>query len=223
MTRKFPLSLVICMVSLCLPTMSVNTRYPLVDSSTPNTASVCNQTDLPSPVNNWNSTTECAEQIYFKEQSPGGSVYGITVSNVRYAHPYYAAWIDVTKTSNCCILRASLYMGRLALLRNQRLDRPCCLNQKCSDVFNGSELYTGFEDGRFVYMGNLQHITMYAFFLLRGIVDIIMFITARFHLHDRAPLDILVHMLLDHSLMASVLVACAECAFPDVAILGSIR
>jgi len=39
------------------------------------------------------------------------------------------------------------------------------------------ETITGFENGQFVHYGNAQHITMFFFFGLNGIVDIIMFYT----------------------------------------------
>lgn len=88
---------------------------------------------------------ECVFEVMWKEKiqqqgrTPNCFYLIIFVLQVKYAYSYYAAWIEVTEQSACCILRASLKDGQLVLLRNQRLERPCCIKEKkCSDVFDGS-------------------------------------------------------------------------------------
>ena len=35
------------------------------------------------------------------------------------------------------------------------------------------ELYTGFKDGKFAHLHNAQHMTMFAFFFLNGVADLL--------------------------------------------------
>jgi len=120
----------------------------------------------------------------------------------------------------------------------------------CTLGFLG-ELYTAFNGGRFVNFGNLQHMTMYTFFFLSGVTDLLcirkspqgltpllppgsdyfVLMTAavvewllfKFHLHGRNPLDVMVHTLLGHTILAAVVVVAAECHFRRSALLGYIR
>ncbi|XP_077493150.1 transmembrane protein 45B-like [Amblyomma americanum] len=86
------------------------------------------------------------------------------------------------------------------------------------------EVVTGFEDGRFVHMVNAQHVSMYLFYLLSGIVDVmtncrfpfppgtdyatlLLAVTVEgllfhFHLHGRPHLDVLIHTLLVYTVAA---------------------
>ncbi|XP_065582958.1 transmembrane protein 45B-like [Artemia franciscana] len=94
------------------------------------------------------------------------------------------------------------------------------------------ETITGFENGQFVHYGNAQHITMFFFFGLNGIVDIIMFytnflpkkldyLTASLgfaveaflfanHLHGRSSMDKQVHYYLNYAVMACAISTLAE-------------
>ncbi|XP_018496112.1 transmembrane protein 45B [Galendromus occidentalis] len=110
------------------------------------------------------------------------------------------------------------------------------------------EAYTAFEDGRFSHLGNLQHMTMYTFFLISGIIDLwsarksigrrlppgsdfaaiivaamVEWLLFRFHLHGRDPLDVLVHTLLGFTIVAIVLIVLAECVFRESVLLGYMR
>lgn len=90
------------------------------------------------------------------------------------------------------------------------------------------EIWTGFsKDWRFVNIGNGQHATMFFFFGLTGVVDIMIhhkfnlppdmdyvsvtmavvveFVLFRFHLHGRKDLDVLVHTLLLYAIAASII------------------
>ncbi|RWS24978.1 transmembrane protein 45B-like protein [Leptotrombidium deliense] len=88
-----------------------------------------------------------------------------------------------------------------------------------------AEIVTAFDNGKFTSMGNTQHSTMYFFFGLNGVVDVLLFygmpvpqgsdyltmalacfiegLLFYFHLHGRTMLDILVHQLLLVAIIAS--------------------
>ena len=100
------------------------------------------------------------------------------------------------------------------------------------------EVYTGFEpNGRFS-LSNGQHITMYVFFGLSGVVDIVaprcrllqelhvdyvIFAMAfavelflfRFHLRGRVPLDVQVHQLLILAIACNLICAVIEAVYQD--------
>ncbi|KAL3882263.1 hypothetical protein ACJMK2_028625 [Sinanodonta woodiana] len=88
------------------------------------------------------------------------------------------------------------------------------------------EIYTGFSEGRFVNIGNGQHATMFFYFGLTGIIDILTYYRAplppdtdyvmmsmalivegllfKFHLHGRADMDVLLHTLLIYTIGANI-------------------
>ena len=94
------------------------------------------------------------------------------------------------------------------------------------------EVITGFHEGKFEYMGNGQHATMFFFFGMSGIIDILVHhkipipkgieyimltlafavaaILFRFHLHGRTDLDILIHTLLMYVVYACVIACLVE-------------
>jgi hypothetical protein len=100
------------------------------------------------------------------------------------------------------------------------------------------ECYTAFHNGVFTNMGNAQHMTMFLFFGLGAIIEIMLFYHHRFpfvppdldyvcsilaftvegllfafHLHGRGTLDIRVHVLMVLVVAGCVLSSCAEMKF----------
>ena len=96
----------------------------------------------------------------------------------------------------------------------------------CTIGFIG-EIATAFKDGQFVHYGNGQHATMFFFFGMSGIVDILLYhkvplpansgyvasclalivegVLFKFHLHGRTDLDVLIHTLLVYTVFAAVI------------------
>ncbi|XP_033740157.1 transmembrane protein 45B-like [Pecten maximus] len=94
------------------------------------------------------------------------------------------------------------------------------------------EIYTGFSDGKFTALGNGQHATMFFFFGLTGVIDLLLYFRApvpkdldyasmwlallvegllfKFHLHGRNELDVLLHTLLIYTIGANLLALLAE-------------
>lgn len=94
------------------------------------------------------------------------------------------------------------------------------------------ESATAFENGTFYYIGNGQHITMYFFYGLSGVVDLLLHynfplpkkldyftlliaiftegILFKFHLHDREEFDTTVHVLLIYAVFLTMLPVLAE-------------
>lgn len=95
------------------------------------------------------------------------------------------------------------------------------------------EIWTGFsKDWRFVNLGNGQHATMFFFFGLTGVVDIMIyhkcslppdmdyvsiilaviveFVLFKFHLHGRKDLDVLLHTLLIYAIAAGIIAIAME-------------
>lgn len=94
------------------------------------------------------------------------------------------------------------------------------------------EIIHGFVDGQFRAIGNGQHATMFFFFGLTGLIDILIHFRAplprnidyisnamafgveallfNFHLYGRTPLDVLVHVLLLYVVLASIVCVFAE-------------
>ena len=65
-------------------------------------------------------------------------------------------------------------------------DRGCCCRGRefpldsiikavCCAVGLAGEVYTGFNNGKFVYIGNAQHSTMFSMFMLAGIFELLNF------------------------------------------------
>ena len=95
-----------------------------------------------------------------------------------------------------------------------------------------AEVITAFNSGKFEYMGNGQHATMYFFFGLCGLIDILvhhkvalpkgidyaMHVVAfsvegllfNFHLHGRTELDVLIHVLLHYCVIGTVIAILVE-------------
>lgn len=94
----------------------------------------------------------------------------------------------------------------------------------CCAIGIAGEVATGFKGGRFVHMGNTQHVSMYLFYLFSGLVDVLtncrfpfptdtdyvgllLAVTVEgllfhFHLHGRAHLDVLIHTILVYVIAA---------------------
>ncbi|XP_064615521.1 transmembrane protein 45B-like [Liolophura sinensis] len=94
------------------------------------------------------------------------------------------------------------------------------------------EIYTGFNNGKFVAMGNAQHATMFAYFGFNGVIDLLQHFKAplprdteyvtlamafmvegllfKFHLHGRSQLDVLVHTLLLYVVYACIISVIVE-------------
>ncbi|KAL5103751.1 Transmembrane protein 45B [Taenia crassiceps] len=108
------------------------------------------------------------------------------------------------------------------------------------------EVYTGFHDGKFEYLGNAQHATMFAMFLLAGIFELLNFyhvfgfyrcsdyfwnflavvtecVLFAFHLHGRTPTDIYVHTILIYVLIVLIVVGLCEAVFPRSLAAGLVR
>ncbi len=88
------------------------------------------------------------------------------------------------------------------------------------------EIITGYHEGKFEYLGNGQHATMFFFFGMSGIIDILVHykvplpkgieymvatlafgveaIFFRFHLYGRTELDVLIHTLLMYTVYACI-------------------
>ncbi|XP_060068244.1 transmembrane protein 45B-like [Ylistrum balloti] len=99
------------------------------------------------------------------------------------------------------------------------------------------EIYTGFNSGKFTTPENGQHATMFFFFGLTGIMDLLVYfrfpvlkdieyvsmiiavtvegMLFKFHLHGRDGVDVLVHTLLVYTISASVLALLAEMRWRD--------
>ncbi len=97
------------------------------------------------------------------------------------------------------------------------------------------EIITAYHDGKFTYLGNGQHATMFFFFGLSGLVDILVHqnlplpkgieyimsaiaftvegILFKFHLHGRTDLDVLIHTLLLYAIIANVAAVFIEMKF----------
>ncbi|KAK7107907.1 transmembrane protein 45B-like [Littorina saxatilis] len=135
-------------------------------------------------------------------------------------------------------------------LRNARFTStvafPCdCLCSRLKDLpveafvkilFAGigfsAEVITGYREQHFVILGNVQHATMFFFFGISGIIDILVFYRAplppdidyvsalmafmvegllfKFHLHGRTELDVLLHTFLIYTIVANTVAMALE-------------
>lgn len=99
------------------------------------------------------------------------------------------------------------------------------------------ELATAFEDGKWTYFNNAQHISMYAFFCLNGIVDILFFYKVNIpsgmdyatgflayiveaiifsnHLHGRTHMDTMLHTLLIYLVYGCIISVALEARYRD--------
>ncbi|VDD82636.1 unnamed protein product [Mesocestoides corti] len=108
------------------------------------------------------------------------------------------------------------------------------------------EVYTGFKDGSFAHIGNAQHSTMYAMFMLSGILEMINFyriirlpkfsdyffsflaitteaVLFAFHLHGRTLADVYVHTILIYAVLCLIVVGVFEAIYPRSLLLGLVR
>lgn len=94
------------------------------------------------------------------------------------------------------------------------------------------EIITAFKDGRFTHLGNGQHATMFFFFGMSGLVDILLHhgfplpadtdyvisalafavedLLFMMHLQGRTPMDVLIHTLLVYAIHSSFLICLVE-------------
>ena len=97
------------------------------------------------------------------------------------------------------------------------------------------EIFTAFVDGKFVWFGNAQHATMFFFFWMTGVVDIMIHhgvtlpkgleyvvmllaltvegVLFRFHLGGRGDLDILIHTLLVYTIFSCAVAVALEMCY----------
>ncbi|CAG7718570.1 unnamed protein product [Allacma fusca] len=107
------------------------------------------------------------------------------------------------------------------------------------------EFITGFKDGHWTHMANAQHITMFFFFGLNGVVDLLQYkkwdlppkldyVSAAlafaiegflfyFHLHGRSHMDVQVHMFLFQTVVACVVSTLLEMQHSHNVILALCR
>lgn len=110
-----------------------------------------------------------------------------------------------------------------------------CLKVTAVAVGMTAEFITAFKNGRFTHLGNAQHMTMFFFFGLNGIVDILLHYRAPlppaadylsgtlafcmegllflYHLHGRTPMDVQVHMLLEYVIAGNIIAAVLEMCY----------
>lgn len=116
--------------------------------------------------------------------------------------------------------------GRLRYTNTGIFPCSCCPRIPFEGIFKAvvtpfgmlAEYLTGFENGEFKHYNNLQHLTIYFFFGLSGVVDIMTFyklplpqgsdymagmlafgvegLLFAYHLHGRTPMDVQMHMFL---------------------------
>ncbi|KAK4469794.1 hypothetical protein MN116_007310 [Schistosoma mekongi] len=117
----------------------------------------------------------------------------------------------------------------------------------CCIIGITGEVITGFsQDWIFVHIGNAQHSTMFSLFGLSGAIELCIFYGILkiplqteylfhgiallgelflfvFHLHQRSPLDVYLHLLLTSMIILCVLVSIAELLHPHEPIYGLMR
>lgn len=116
-----------------------------------------------------------------------------------------------------------------------RLPVEACLKVALVVIGMIGEFVTAFKGGHFEHLGNGQHMTMYFFFCLNGVVDILMhyraplppasdYVSAAlafcmegvlflYHLHGRTPMDIQLHMLLVYVVAGNIVAVLLEMYF----------
>jgi hypothetical protein len=97
------------------------------------------------------------------------------------------------------------------------------------------EIYTGISDEKFTALGNGQHATMFFFFGIASVIDLLLYFEAplpkdidyvanifaigiegllfKFHLHGRSELDVLLHTLLIYTIVLNVVGVILEMKF----------
>ncbi|CAN7940313.1 unnamed protein product, partial [Ixodes hexagonus] len=131
--------------------------------------------------------------------------------------------------------RSYLYTASFAL---PKLPKRLCVEGLgkvlCASIGTAGELATAYYDGHFAAMGNAQHISMYVFYGLSGLTDLLTVHGAplpvgtdhcillmavcvegflfHFHLHGRTHLDVLIHTLLVYTIVAEAVCIAIEMA-----------
>lgn len=128
----------------------------------------------------------------------------------------------------------------------RKLPLDSIIKATCCAIGIIGEVYTGFNGGKFVYIGNAQHATMFSMFLLSGVFEILNFyrilrlppasdylatflaITTEgilfvFHLHGRTPADIYVHTILIYAVLLTIAVGTYEAVNLRSHIAGLLR
>ncbi|XP_052811512.1 transmembrane protein 45B-like [Mya arenaria] len=146
---------------------------------------------------------------------------------------YYIALNKNTKFTSSVIFNCPCLCGRFKDWPIEAYFKLMCI---CIGFF--LEIYTGFsKDWRFVNIGNGQHATMFFFFGLSSVVDILLhykwplppsmdyvslflaitveFILFKFHLHGRTDLDVLLHTLLLYAIAASIISVILEMKYKN--------
>jgi len=108
------------------------------------------------------------------------------------------------------------------------------------------EILTAFKDGHFYHLGNGQHATMFFFFFLSGVIDLIVHrhptllpqgiqnamgamafsveaLLFAFHTHDRQPMDVMIHTLLLYAVMLCAVMPLIELLHPHSALAALCR
>jgi len=107
------------------------------------------------------------------------------------------------------------------------------------------EIYTGTENGRFIYYGNGHHSTMFFFFGITGVVDILYYyncplppgldyacnwlafyvegVLFNFHLHGRSELDVTIHTCLIYCIVVCAISVIMEAVFRSNIIVALCR
>ena len=142
---------------------------------------------------------------------------------VQILHRYYMSKSRNSRFTSSCIFNCSCLCGRLKDWPIEAYFKLICIG-----IGFFLEMWTGFsDDWHFVNLGNGQHATMFFFFGLTGVIDIMMyhrcnlppdmdyvsvimalvveFVLFRFHLHGRKDLDVLLHTLLLYTIAAGIM------------------
>lgn len=138
---------------------------------------------------------------------------------------------------------SKLYLGSAA--KHFSTSKYRCLEGVFKVIFTTvgfiGEIITGFNGGKFVYIGNGQHATMFFFFGFSGVMDVMTHYKAplppgsdsvalvlafiveailfNFHLHGRTDLDVVIHTLLLYVVCATVVCLIVEMAVPKQTVL----
>ncbi|KAH3835770.1 transmembrane protein 45B-like [Dreissena polymorpha] len=146
---------------------------------------------------------------------------------------FYLAKARNSKFRSSAIFNCPLLCGRLKEWPIEAYFKLICVS-----VGFYLEIKTGFSsDWRFVNIGNGQHATMFFFFGVNAIVDILVYfkwplppnmeyvssilallceyLLFKFHLHGRTDLDVLLHTLLLHAIVACMVAFALELKYRD--------
>lgn len=148
-------------------------------------------------------------------------------------HRYYTARHFGTKFRSSAIFNCPCLCGRFKDWPIEAFFKLFCIS-----IGFFLEIYTGFsQDWRFVNIGNGQHATMFFFFGMTGVIDLLLhykwplppnmdyvmmllavlceFILFKFHLHGREDLDVLLHTLLLYAIAAGMICIVLEMRYKD--------